>query len=429
MKDFLNRLLFLRPPGATLPTAPGLYHIMHEVEGKYTRFHVRVEGDSSGMLIANATAAARLSPTGVLIARKVLDGADDEVILRELATHFRDAAPDRMRNDIQQVRNLVGRLANPGDSHPIINFEDPSLSPRPANLIAPWQANVPLAAPEQMLPLLDRLWEVGIPHVMILAPTNLDVSALLRAIERAEDIGMIAGVRGRGSDLQPVTLLRDMAMAGVDYITLPYASAQADIHDELYGIGDYTTTNQVITALLEYEVCPVAEVPLIEITVPGLHSTLDTLVAMDVRNVSFFAIAAPNESQPDQRSGALTASALLQVATLIEEMAHDLVVRYIWQPPVLRNAALPLAVQVQQGPRCSGEVAVRVEPDGSVIPPRGAYRSAGNVLHDSWDSIWHNAAFRSYRERVEAPTRCAVCPGLALCAADCPAEQAGWTQK
>ena len=34
--------------------------------------------------------------------------------------------------------------------------------------------------------------------------------------------------------------------------------------------------------------------------------------------------------------------------------------------------------------------------------------------------------FTRYRERVAAPTRCANCPGLALCVADCPREAAGW---
>jgi radical SAM protein with 4Fe4S-binding SPASM domain len=74
-------------------------------------------------------------------------------------------------------------------------------------------------------------------------------------------------------------------------------------------------------------------------------------------------------------------------------------------------------------------VAVRVELDGSVIPPRGLYQSAGNLLRDAWETIWNNEIFRIYRERVEAPTRCDVCPGLAICAADCPREPAGWAQE
>jgi radical SAM protein with 4Fe4S-binding SPASM domain len=92
------------------------------------------------------------------------------------------------------------------------------------------------------------------------------------------------------------------------------------------------------------------------------------------------------------------------------------------------NPALPLTQQVIAGPRCSGDVAVRVEPNGDVFPPRGPYVSAGNVLHEDWNSIWNNEVFRRYRERVEAPTRCDVCPELAICAADCPRDVRGWAR-
>jgi len=47
---------------------------------------------------------------------------------------------------------------------------------------------------------------------------------------------------------------------------------------------------------------------------------------------------------------------------------------------------------VRQGPRCSSDVAIRVEPDGAVIPPRGPRRVAGNLLSDHWPAIWQDAA-------------------------------------
>jgi radical SAM protein with 4Fe4S-binding SPASM domain len=117
-----------------------------------------------------------------------------------------------------------------------------------------------------------------------------------------------------------------------------------------------------------------------------------------------------------------------QTADWVEEIAQRAQVRFIWQPPVMREPSLTLAAQVGAGPRCAGDVAVRVEPDGRVIPPRGPYRSAGNVLQDDWETIWDDPAFVRYREQVSAPTRCPECPGLVICAADCPREPRGWAQ-
>ena len=119
-----------------------------------------------------------------------------------------------------------------------------------------------------------------------------------------------------------------------------------------------------------------------------------------------------------------------QVATTVEEAANEAQARFMWDPPVQRAPTMSLARQIINGPRCSGDIAVRVEADGSVIPPRGRVSEcAGNVLQDSWDAIWNHDVFRVYRERVEAPTRCDICPGLVICAADCPREPAGWSQE
>lgn len=420
MNQLFTRLFSLRihrPPG---PIPPGLYHYMREADGSYTRFHLRVEPDGSGMLLANATAAARLSPSGVVIARGLLEGEDEEAIVRELAARFRGASRQVMRDDLERVKTLIAELVAPGDNYPIINLEDAAVSPYKARLMAPLRADVPLAEPERLLPIIDRLWEIGIPHIAFLVPENPDAGHLLRAVERAEDVGMISGVRGRGSDLWPGTLLKDLALAGVDHVTVLYASVHRDTHDALCGEGDHEAAERAIAAAHEYEVCPVAELPLVEATLDSLHDTLAALTGLGVTNVSFVAIAMPDDTK--QRDGAIPASAMPQVAALVEETAHEEQVRYLWQPPVMRNGAKSLAAQVRQGPRCSGDVAVRVEPDGAVIPPRGPYQSAGNLLSDPWDTIWEHPAFRAYRGRVEAPTRCNICPGLAICAADCPSE-------
>jgi radical SAM protein with 4Fe4S-binding SPASM domain len=401
---------------------------MRAADGTYTRFHLRVQPDGSGMLLANATAAAHLSPSGVVMAKGLLDETDEEAIIRDVTARFRGASRQEIRSDLNRVEALIADLAAPGDNYPIINLEDAAVSPHEACLMAPLQADVPLAEPERLVPIIDRLWEVGIPHVTILAPENPDPGHLVRAVERAEDTGMIAGVRGRGSDLWQGTLLQDLAMAGVDHLTVLYASVERDIHDALCGEGDQAAAQQVIAGAHDSEVCPVAELPLVEVTLDTVDATLAALGESGVTNVSFFAVATPDEGPGEGHEGAIPAAAMPQVAALVEETAYATQVRYLWQPPVMRNLDKSLAAQVREGPRCSGDVSVRVEPDGAVIPARGPNQSAGNLLSDTWDSIWEHPVFRIYRERVEAPTRCDICPGLAICAADCPREPAGWSQ-
>lgn len=420
----LQRLFSFRPLPSVPLAPPGLHHFMREADGAVTRFHLRVERDGSGLLLANASLAARLSPSGVFIARALLSGEPEAEVLRRAGRSFRGATPAALRNDIARVKAILDNLAAPGDNYPILNLEDAAFSPGLAELIAPLNADVPLASPEQMKPLIARLWEVGIPHLTVIAPESPNPEHLVRAVERAEDTGLICGVRGRATDLRLGLLLNDLAQAGVDHLNIFYAAARPDLHDPLFGGGDHAAAQDVFRRALELEVCPVAEVPLVEANVHELDETLAALSALGVTNAAFFALAEIKETA----DGALGANALPQAAARVEDAANANNVRYIWQPPVRRNPALTLAAQARLGPRCAGDVSVRVEPDGRVIPPRGPARSAGNLLTNSWEAIWNHAEFRRYRERTLAPTHCDVCPGLAICAADCPREPAGWAE-
>lgn len=421
----MDKLFTIRRPQPPPPIPPGLYHTLREADGQITRLHLRVEPDGSGMLIANAAAAVRLSPVGVLIAKGLLDDHSELDILHDLQDRFHDSPSARLERDLAQVKTLLHELTQPGDRFPVFNLEDAAVVPGQASLMAPLEASVPLAAPEQLAPILARLWDVGIPHVTILAPPNPNPTHLVRAVERAEDLGLICGVSGRATDLSTDGLLDDLAQAGLDHLTVFYASADAAIHDALLGAGDHAAAERLFRQTQMLEMADVGQVPLVAATIDDLEATLSALLKLHVAHVSFFAVAAIEDGQ----DGAIPAPAMRQTAAQVEEDAEEARVAYLWLPPVQRDPALTLAQQVQQGPRCAGDVAVRIETDGSVVPARGPAVSAGNLLHTAWETIWDNPAFRRYRGRVEAPTRCQVCPGLAICAADCPAEPAGWATK
>lgn len=425
--NWLKKLFAIRRPTPPSPIDPGLYHALEEADGRFTRFHLRVERDGTGMLIANAQAAARLTSSGVVIAKGLLEGRAEDEILEQLQEHFQGADERVMRRDIADVDDLIAQVVRPGDTYPVFNLEDAAFSPHAAALIAPLQAAVPLAPPEQLVPVLDRMWEAGIPHVILLAPRSPEPAHLVRAVERAEDLGMIAGVRGLANDLYVGTLLADLQQAGVDHITFPYAANDPEIHDALCGEGDFVSAMEMLMWLEEQQICAVVEIPLVQRALYVLADTVQTVLTMGADNLVFVAYTSLEDDRA-REEGVFGPQAMPQVATSVEEVAEDSNARFLWAPPVQRDPGQTLAEQVQQGPRCYGDVAVRVEPDGRVIPARGAYESAGNLLDAPWDAIWEHEVFRDYREHVEAPTRCEVCPGLTICAAVCPREPAGWAQ-
>lgn len=413
----IRRLFQFHLPEVAPLIHQGIYGYRRDAGENVTRFHLRVEDDGSGLLLANASIAARLSPSGVFISKLMLEGKSPTDVKQAVHEAFRKVDSAQLDSDIVKLKQFIETLSNPEDNYPIFNLDDPSLSD-PGSLMAPFHAQLTLASPKQLRPLLDKLWASGVMHVAFSAKKDSDTEDAVRNIERAEDLGMIAGIRGIGTWLEREGLMEQAALAGVDYVTVPVVSMESKVHDSHFGEGDFTRALQVFEDCRRWEICPVMEVPLLRENLQELENLIHSMDEMDIRNVLFYAVAG------DYQSSGLSGAEIIQAAVHVTELATDADVRYIWQPPVSRPGSI--SEILESGPRTGGDVSIRVEPGGEVYAARGAFRPAGNLLQQELKQIWNSEAFRKYRERLQAPTHCEICPGLEICAADCPADPAGW---
>lgn len=417
-------------PGGGKPgiaVAPGMYHFMKTAGEAATRFHLRVEPDGSGLLLANAAEAAHLSPVGVLMADWVLRDLPDEAVVAEVKANFHGGTEAEIADDLFRVHQLLTDLSSPDDNYPITNFGGVDETAHSRRLGAPFAADVVQGTPEQMGKVIGSLWKAGIPHVTFLVQPERDPQELVRAVEIAEDLGMITGIRTVASWLSE-DLLRQIAQAGLDHCTLVFASCDPAEHNTMVARdGDFGVLMAAIDACNDLELCVVAQIPLTDETAGELEDMVEHLAERGVRNFAFYAIACLDGEEDSDAAGALPARALPQFATVVSEAAERVGARLIWEPPVKFDLRKSLPQHVIAGPRACGDVAVRVEADGTVFPARGPRSCAGNVLTQSWAEIWGNECFTAYREAVEKPKRCADCPDLALCAAACPKDPNGWS--
>ncbi|MGA2799376.1 MAG: hypothetical protein ABSE63_17475 [Thermoguttaceae bacterium] len=424
-KKYFRRFAVRRgSPIARVGIEPGLYHYQRPADGVTARLHLRVDASGNGVLLANAACAVRLHPSGVVIAKALLEGQDENTILEKLMKAFNGVTGQQVAADMNHVQSLIASLEKPHHDYPILNPADPSFSPHVTPLERPISADMPLCKPFYMEPILRRLWDEGIPHVTIIAGNNPVEKDLIRAVEKAEDMGLITGVRGRGSDLAHCARIPDMAQAGLDHLDVYCLSIDEQIHNGLVGKNDYKLAVKAMVMAKKREVCPVAVIALVKSTLTTIDDTLAAIADHGVMNACLFAIATTDPAE--QSSGALLAGELVQAAAMAEETAERYRLRLLWYPPVRYNPELPLGDQVCRGPRTSGDSAIRVDPDGYVIPARGPYHSPGNIVKESWNTIAKRAVYVDYRRRLEADTHCPTCPGLAICVADCPRNPQGW---
>jgi MoaA/NifB/PqqE/SkfB family radical SAM enzyme len=380
---------------------PGLYHFMRDAGGAVSRFHLRVDSAGDGLLLANAATMARLTASGVVIAKGLLEGKSFEEIARHLLRHFhfRGVPSQQVRTDVDAVKSLIERMESPGKGYPLLNLADPVFSPKNMPLERPISADVPLCELPQLNRILERLWHLGIPHATFIAGWNCDNGLLIRAVERAGDLGLITGVRGRGTELAAGTLVKDMAAAGLDHLDVICLSAVEEVHDALAGKGDFQQSLRALQLAKENNVCPVAQLALVGPTSATIDQTLDFLLGQGIENLCVFSIASGSPGEASDE--AISTLELPSAMRMVEESAERLGLRLMWQPPVPRDPAVSLGEQVCQGPRSSGDSGVRIEADGSVIPARGPKLAAGNIFTDRWEKIENGRVFQEYLARLK----------------------------
>jgi radical SAM protein with 4Fe4S-binding SPASM domain len=400
-----------------------LRHFMREVGDRVVRYHLRVDPDGSGIVIANASAAVRLSETGVFIAERLLQRRTPEDVAFEVKSTFAGVSHETAMTDVRRVRETIDAMGLPSSAFPLSTLDAPTGSLHRRVLSAPLAADLPVHGMGHAPEVLRRLWDLGVPQVTFVLPSGAATSHLAPLVEVAEDLGLIAGVRARATDIAKGGILRELAQLGVDHVDVYWTGTMRELHDGFFGEGDHALAEDVFARCHALEVCPVAVVPLLDATMEVLDALGEALAAQRVEALVAFAIA------DEEGAGQVLAQKQLpQLATTLEEISehHDL--NLVFAPPVERDPTLSLAAQVRDGLRTSGEACVRIEEDGSVLAPIGPPVSAGNILHDPWDAIWAHEAFAHWRTSVDEPPRCAECPGLALCDGGCPKDRATWAR-
>lgn len=424
LSDAIRNALTLRVAGEPA-VVPGLRPFAGEVDGRPVRYHLRVDPDGAGLVVVNASASCRLSSSGVLIVRELLGGAAEPEVVRRLLATFRGVDRARAAADVMRVRQTLHRMACGGPCGPVLSLDESGATARRHALAAPLGADLWVAG-EVPAERLRALWDAGVPHVVFALPPGGDVEALPQAVERAEDLGLVAGVRARAGDLAGDGLLERLAEAGLDHLQLAWAGSEAGVHDGLFGAGDLDRALRLVESARALELYVSAVVPL---TAPWAYDFDDeaaSLAALGLRSAAVWAVAVDADEATD---GSVPRRALRQVAALAEEAADRRGLAVTWCAPVERDPAVTLAEQVCRGPRAAGEATVRIEADGAVLPPVGPPQVAGRLGVDAWSAIWGHAAFRPWREETADPPRCGTCAGLAVCRDGCPADPTTWARR
>lgn len=446
-RDTLGFLAALSPAD---PPAPGLYTYRLTPEGGKIRLHLRIEQDRSGVLFVDVTDAVHLNPTAAEMAMLALDGVPVDEARALFLGRYLDAPPAQLSHELEQIYTMVENFSNPGSGCATCAVDSLQRAALFSTQVqAPYKADIALTygcnnecphcynepdrlhmaslAVEDWKRVIDRLVEVGVPHLIFTGGEATLHPDLPELIAYADAQGPIIGLNTNGRHIAHRPYMRTLAEAGLNHLQVTLGSHLPQVHDAMMGAASYHQTVRGIQNALESEVHVITNTTLMranmdhaEEIVSYLHNLGIRTFAMNGMIYSGGGFAHPQAIQEEEMPPLLVR---------VRDRAEELGMRFLWYTPTEYCRMSPVELEIG-AKRCNaGEYSLCVEPNGDVLPCQSYYVSAGNLLHDPWERIWGGELFRSFRDReldprwAGLPEKCWDCPDLPLCGGGCRIER------
>jgi radical SAM protein with 4Fe4S-binding SPASM domain len=429
---------------------PGLYAYRIQEGADRLRLHLRIHEDRTGLLFINAVQTVHLSPTEAEMAKLALDGVRSDRALLALSTAYPDVSPDTLRAQFQRMTRVIERVSRPGRDCVLCDLElaqPPALSvraqaPYKTDLALSYSCNnncshcynepgrraMPSMPTEDWRRVLDRLWSIGVPYVIFTGGEPTLHPDLIELIAYAESLGQITGLNTNGRRLSEPGFAEDLVRAGCDHAQITLASQRPELHDRIVGApGAFAETVEGIRRALAAGLHTLTNTTLVRGNADEAVEIVDFLHGFGVRT---FAMNGMIHSGCGVRHpAALGTDELAPILARVIARADALGMRFLWYTPTEHCRLSP--IEAGLGIRCcnAAEYSVCVEPSGDVLPCQSYYEPAGNILRDSWESIWTSELFTTIRYRRERPregglpSKCWDCDQLRVCGGGCPLER------
>ena len=416
-----------------------LYHYLREDEHEKSRIHLRIDSDGSGTLIVNANRIMHLNPTAALMAYLILEEKQEKEIITSITKQYR-ASTKQASEDLSTFRFQLSELLRPDGACPVHELDLESIMPFSARPSAPYrmdlavtyrcnndcahcynarERNFPELTTEQWFKIMDQLWALGVPHIIFTggeATLRNDLPAL---IQHAESNGQITGLNTNARRLSDEKYVQTLVDAGLDHVQVTVESCDETIHDEMMrSKGAFKQTIQGLKNALNSKLYVMTNTTMLRNNIHKIPETLDFLAEIGVPTVGLNALIYSGNGLTVGTG--LRESELQPILDVATQKTAARGQRLIWYTPTQYCQFDPTASNLGVKGCTAALYSMCIESNGDVLPCQSYYQPLGNMLVDSWDSIWNHKLSTKLRDRQGLPSKCEGCPVVSECGGGCP---------
>jgi radical SAM protein with 4Fe4S-binding SPASM domain len=401
------------------------------------RFHLRLDPGRKGVLLVDASRLVFANGTALDYLRGLLEGWDDEKVVHYMQQRYRHLDHGTAVKHLSRVRDqLLGFLS--GDLEIIRQVASDTPTIGADELPSPYRMDLALTyrcqnncvhcynesrraeelSGENWLRVVDKLWEIGIPHIVFTGGEPTLCPHLGDLIARSEEHGQITGLITNGRRLAEEGYLDQLIRLGLDHAQITLLSHKAGVHESLTRTpGSWKETVDGIKAAVEANLYLSTNTTITETNYGDVEDTIRFLIDLGVRNVAVNGLI---RSGRGKEARGVSYKELEGVLTNLVVLAEERNVKLIWYTPTPYCDFNPInyGLGIKQCTACSLNMAI--EPDGNVLPCQSYYQPLGNILADPWDGIWNHSLCRRLRAREYLLEKCQECNLRDVCGGGCP---------
>ena len=434
----------LQPPSVVNGPSSGLYHYTRENEHEKSRIHLRIDPDGAGTLIVNANRVMHLNPTAALMAWMILEQKTKEESIHAITARYA-VSKKQAESDLSSFLFKVEELLYPDGACAIHDLDLESIMPFSARPSAPYRMDLALTyrcnndcahcynARERNFPelntdhwklILDKLWSLGVPHIVFTGGEATLRNDLPELIAHAESNGQITGLNTNARRLTDKKYVGQLLDAGLDHVQVTVESCDEQIHDQMMRAkGAFKQTIPGLKNVLATPLYVMTNTTMLRTNVHKIPDTLDFLAELGVPTIGLNALIYAGQGLTVGTG--LHERELQPILDMAIKKTSEHGQRLIWYTPTQYCNFDPTQSNLGVKGCTASLYSMCIESNGNVLPCQSYYHPLGNMLTDPWDSIWNHKLSVQLRERHGLPAKCEGCPVVSECGGGCPLQFEG----
>jgi len=387
------------------PLKYGVYHYRGGGMLEGHRVHLRIETNGSGLLVIDADKILYLNQTAAEIIKRLLDGSSDELIIKKMIERYR-VKKEIITEDIDALKHSVKRFAEATDVDPITYLSDKDIAQFTAGFSAPHRMDLILTYDnsnlfrqfcirereginsintEQWKRVIEILWNIGIPHLLFTGGEPTLFENFVELVQFAEEVGIVTGLLTNGETCADLKYTNALVDAGLDHLQITIGSHKREVHDQLIGEGTWEKTIRGLENVLATPLYCVVHTTFTKKN----YTEIPQLISF-LKQKGVYAIAADalEEGSVVKDEGlALAKNEVKSVIDTLRAITEKDNISFVWYGEGATEGADETSVV--------WEYSMCIEPDGDVTACECDYMSFGNILRDSWKTIWDKSVHYS----------------------------------